>query len=290
MTPGRVALGAVIVLVLCGAAFAGGYVAGGAGRGGVVLASAPPLTFTDPLARLDDVASSARPTVDLAPAPAAAPANEAPASTPPSADAPLEEMRALERRVDEMKRRVAPALPASPAAKPSRPSVPSHKSAKPSVTDGELSAAMEKPAPEVRAVVELADGSGRAKAGTLSTEGPSPAAKAPKPASAAKGPQKAKAKPIARAKPKAARAASANARFTLQVRAYPDKDKDKAEELVEHLKQRGFEAYLASADVEGRGTWFRVRVGRFGSRDEAEAFRTRLQKEESTPAFVTFVR
>jgi cell division septation protein DedD len=290
MTPGRVALGAVIMLVLCGAAFACGYVVGGGGRGGVVLASAPPLTFTDPLARLDDVASNARPTVDLAPAPAAAPANEAPSSAPPSADAPLEEMRALERRVDEMKRRVAPALPASPAATPSHPSAPSPKSAKPSVTDGELAAVMERPAPEVRAVVELADGSGRAKMGTPSSEGPSTATKAPEPASAAKEPPKSKAKPVPRPKSKVARAPSSNRRFTLQVRAYPDKDKDKAEELVEHLKQRGFEAYLASADVEGRGTWFRVRVGRFGSRDEAEAFRTRLQKEESTPAFVTFVR
>ena len=36
------------------------------------------------------------------------------------------------------------------------------------------------------------------------------------------------------------------------------------------LKGAGFDAYVARADLGARGVWYRVRVGRYASREEAQ--------------------
>lgn len=60
---------------------------------------------------------------------------------------------------------------------------------------------------------------------------------------------------------------SASPAFTIQLRSSPSEDDSRA--FADSLKASGFDAYVASADLGSRGTWYRVRVGRFATRAEA---------------------
>jgi DedD protein len=80
-------------------------------------------------------------------------------------------------------------------------------------------------------------------------------------------------------------AASSTLAWTVQVNAF-EEEKD-AEELVRRLKQKGLDAYVVSVDVRGK-MWFRVRVGRFDSQDQAKKLESRLRsRERLRKAFAT---
>ena len=57
---------------------------------------------------------------------------------------------------------------------------------------------------------------------------------------------------------------------TLQVESTPDRAA--ADERAERLKRAGIPAYVVAADLGKRGTWYRVRVGRFSGEEEARRF------------------
>ncbi|HXG66730.1 MAG TPA: SPOR domain-containing protein, partial [Blastocatellia bacterium] len=57
---------------------------------------------------------------------------------------------------------------------------------------------------------------------------------------------------------------------TLQVESTPDRAA--ADERAEKLKRAGIPAYVVAADLGKRGTWYRVRVGRFSGEEEARRF------------------
>lgn len=69
-----------------------------------------------------------------------------------------------------------------------------------------------------------------------------------------------------------------------QVNAFPD-DRS-AKQLVERLKNKGYNAYVT--EVQNRGkTWYRVSVGRYSSREQADKVVEALKsKENYTKAFV----
>jgi DedD protein len=66
-----------------------------------------------------------------------------------------------------------------------------------------------------------------------------------------------------------------SSRFILQVAAVASKTK--ADELQAKLKQAGIKSYSQKISVKD-GERYRIRVGPYGSRDEAEKMRTRLIK------------
>jgi hypothetical protein len=71
------------------------------------------------------------------------------------------------------------------------------------------------------------------------------------------------------------RAASADSatgrgRYSLQAAAFPNEPG--ASEFSERLKRAGVPAYVVAADIAGRGRWFRVRVGRFETAQDADRF------------------
>jgi cell division septation protein DedD len=56
--------------------------------------------------------------------------------------------------------------------------------------------------------------------------------------------------------------------------------------MLERWKGKGYAAYLTPADIPGRGRWYRVRIGGFGSRDEAARYLKELSSRESVDALV----
>jgi len=98
------------------------------------------------------------------------------------------------------------------------------------------------------------------------------------PAPAAKTQKKAKpasTKVATARKPKAAEPAN-EGKYTIQISSFLERDQ--AQNLVRWLRERKYPAFLTSAEIPGKGTWHRVRVGRFTTKEIA----TRYQKELET--------
>lgn len=66
--------------------------------------------------------------------------------------------------------------------------------------------------------------------------------------------------------------------FTLQVVSY--ETRDQAEAFAGTLRSRSHKAFVTQAEVPGRGRFFRVRVGPFTTRKEAEDYRGRFEDDE----------
>ena len=72
--------------------------------------------------------------------------------------------------------------------------------------------------------------------------------------------------------------------YTLQVVSY--REPSEARLFAEALRKRGHTAYVAKGVVEGRGTHWRVRIGPFESRRDAENYRRTFEREEGMNTFV----
>lgn len=70
-------------------------------------------------------------------------------------------------------------------------------------------------------------------------------------------------------------------RYSLQVSSY--QEKAMADEDVKNMKKKGYAAFVVPFELEGRGKWYRVRVGSFSTRQAAE----KLQKELKTKDGIT---
>jgi cell division septation protein DedD len=68
--------------------------------------------------------------------------------------------------------------------------------------------------------------------------------------------------------------------WTVQVNAFPDERS--AQRLADRLKQKGYDAYVVTANLKGRD-WYRVRVGHFPARAQAKEYLERLQAKEDFP-------
>jgi DedD protein len=73
--------------------------------------------------------------------------------------------------------------------------------------------------------------------------------------------------------------------FTVQVKA--TQSQGEAEKFAAKLHGKGYHAMVAEADVPGKGHWYRVRVGHFESRAEAEHYLGDFERETHLTAFVT---
>lgn len=116
---------------------------------------------------------------------------------------------------------------------------------------------------------------------------PPPAkAEAPKPEVAKAEPPKAEPVEIAEA-PKApepkAETASKGA-FTLQLSA--TQTRDEAVKFASGLKEKGYASFIVEAAVPGKGTWYRVRMGNFPTKDAANRYLQDFRRETRMEAFV----
>ena len=103
---------------------------------------------------------------------------------------------------------------------------------------------------------------------------PPVAAAAPKPAPA---PAQSASNPPSSTPPAASAGEPAGSGFAIQLTALANREE--ADSIVKRLNAKGYSAYVMSP-AAGAPTVFRVRVGKFKDRREAEAVAERLQKEE----------
>ncbi|MBI2554835.1 MAG: SPOR domain-containing protein [Candidatus Rokubacteria bacterium] len=73
--------------------------------------------------------------------------------------------------------------------------------------------------------------------------------------------------------------------YTVQVSAY--RARPAAEEMERKLREAGFEAYVATINGDDGRTAYRVRVGSFATRGEAQRMAERLRSERGLSPFVT---
>ena len=77
-------------------------------------------------------------------------------------------------------------------------------------------------------------------------------------------------------KPERADKSETKAKFTLQLSSF--QDKAEAEALLSAVKSAGFQPYLTQAEVTGKGTFYRVRLGNYRSVEAANDAKAELEK------------
>jgi DedD protein len=92
-------------------------------------------------------------------------------------------------------------------------------------------------------------------------------------------------RPAARPSDVDAAATAKKGRFTLQLSAF--QDKVEAEAFLAEVKVAGFEAYLTEANVEDKGTFFRVRLGSYPTYDDAVVAKADFERKVKKIAYVS---
>ena len=75
------------------------------------------------------------------------------------------------------------------------------------------------------------------------------------------------------------------AHYTLQLSSF--QDKGEAQAFLDGVKGSGYSAYLVEADVDGKGTFWRVRLGSYPSYDDAIDAKTEFEAKVKKVAYVT---
>lgn len=73
-------------------------------------------------------------------------------------------------------------------------------------------------------------------------------------------------------------------RYTLQVISY--QEAEEARVFARALRKRGHAAYVTTGTIEDRGVHWRVRIGPFETRQEAQHYRTTFEREEGMNTFI----
>ena len=78
---------------------------------------------------------------------------------------------------------------------------------------------------------------------------------------------------------------AAVSKFTLQLSSF--QSEDEAEVFYDQLRSSGYRPYISRADVPGKGTWYRVRLGKYPSFESAVEAKTSFEKKQKIIAYVT---
>ncbi|HVS04280.1 MAG TPA: SPOR domain-containing protein [Thermoanaerobaculia bacterium] len=73
---------------------------------------------------------------------------------------------------------------------------------------------------------------------------------------------------------------------SLIIQVFSSRDQEQARKLLDRLRGAGFTAYLSPAEA-GRDTMYRVRIGPFTARDEAEAVAARVRRDFRVDTWIT---
>jgi len=72
--------------------------------------------------------------------------------------------------------------------------------------------------------------------------------------------------------------------YQLQVSSF--RSQSEAQAFADQLRARGHRAYAVEAHVPGRGTWYRVRIGPFGTQRAATVYRSGFEAREHVVPFI----
>ena len=213
--------------------------------------AAPPLTFQEELTK--PVASAPAAIRPPAVSPPPAPATSASPSTAAAHPPPAPAAVAAS----------ATSVASSPAASASKPAAAARAAAAPVATTSAT-----EPKPERKAEPEKkAEAARTAPVESVATRS-TPAA--------------------AHSAPKVPDATSSTGAFTLQLGASPSRDD--AERQASRLREKGYAPYIVTAEVPGKGTWYRVRMGSFPTKDAATRYLQDFKRETQAEAFVASTR
>jgi DedD protein len=73
--------------------------------------------------------------------------------------------------------------------------------------------------------------------------------------------------------------------FTLQIKS--TQSQDDANRFVHKLSAQGYHPFVVTADLPGKGRWYRIRLGKFESHDAADQYLKDFKRETKLDAFVT---
>jgi len=73
-------------------------------------------------------------------------------------------------------------------------------------------------------------------------------------------------------------------RYTVNIASF--RDKRNTDPLMRELEEKGYEVFIEKANIPQKGVWYRVAVGRFPSRRQAQAFARELKERDGINAFV----
>ena len=88
--------------------------------------------------------------------------------------------------------------------------------------------------------------------------------------------------------PKVPDSTSPTGAFTLQLGA--SLNREDAERQASRLREKGYAPYIVTAEVPGKGTWYRVRMGSFPTKDAATRYLQDFKRETQAEAFVASTR
>ncbi|MBL4634845.1 MAG: SPOR domain-containing protein, partial [Kofleriaceae bacterium] len=88
-----------------------------------------------------------------------------------------------------------------------------------------------------------------------------------------------------RAAAQAEEAKRAKRKFTLQVGSF--QDKSEADTFFRQLENTSYKPYMVEAEIPGKGQYYRVRVGGFGTFDEAVEAKAQFEDSQHVIAYVT---
>lgn len=99
-------------------------------------------------------------------------------------------------------------------------------------------------------------------------------------------PEKADAKPEkADAKAESDKSKDKKAKYTLQLSSF--QERGEAETFLSELRAAGYTASVVAAEIEGKGTFYRVRLGTYPSFDDAVKAKAEFERKVSKIAYVT---
>lgn len=76
--------------------------------------------------------------------------------------------------------------------------------------------------------------------------------------------------------------------WCVQLSAHPERAE--AEKFAQVLREKGYAPYIVASEIAGKGTWHRVRLGRFADREAASKYLSDFKRETRLEAFVTNAR
>ncbi|MEK6606059.1 MAG: SPOR domain-containing protein [Myxococcota bacterium] len=73
--------------------------------------------------------------------------------------------------------------------------------------------------------------------------------------------------------------------YTLQLSSF--QERREADDFVRALAEKGYSAYVVSSEIPGKGLWYRVRLGDFGSHKDALEAKYDFERKQHVIAYVT---